>query len=151
MNPRAIRLTIDSRIENIPLVGLAVNQICSAATLTSVERGQIELCLVEAVTNSIEHAYGMRTDRQVEVELVLHANRIVMRVVDHGHPLPCLHPPRQELDPDDRANLPEGGMGLFIINSMMSESAYHSEGGRNTLELIKHLPTTTIDRRHGGS
>jgi len=148
MDWRAIRLTIDSRIENIPLVGMAANQICAAAALSEIERGKIELCLVEAVTNSIEHAYEMRADQLVEVELELHDDRIVIRVADHGLPLPSLEPPRRELDPDDHANLPEGGMGLFIINSMMSEATYHSEDGRNVLQLVKHLPGGAADRRH---
>ena len=147
MNPKSIRLAIDSRIENICLVGMAVNKICSIATLTQVERYQIELCLVEAVTNAIVHAYDRREDQQVEVEIEIHPRRIILRVSDYGRAMTRLDPPRLDFDPDDHTSLPEGGMGLFIINSVMSESSYCSEAGRNTLELVKYLPGHMFDRR----
>ena len=44
-----------------------------------------------------------------------------------------------EFDPTDVANLPEGGMGLHLIHSVMDEVRYHSEGGRNALTMRRRL------------
>jgi serine/threonine-protein kinase RsbW len=42
-----------------------------------------------------------------------------------------------DFDPQDMDNLPEGGMGWFLINSMMDEVHYLSDQGRNVLSLHK--------------
>lgn len=147
---RSIRLTIDSRLENIPLVGMAANRICKAAGLGEIERYQIELCLVEAVTNCVVHAYGRRPGHPVEVDLELDAGAVRILVSDYGVPLERFAPEPPQLDPQDRESLPEGGMGLFIMDSVMSACSYRAEHGRNTLELVKRLQSPAAPRPAAG-
>ena len=47
--------------------------------------------------------------------------------------------------------LPEGGMGLYIIDNVMTECSYQSVDGRNTLELIKVLPGAAATGDRAGS
>ena len=42
-------------------------------------------------------------------------------------------------DPDDIDSIPERGMGLFIINKIMSKVEYRRTNNKNTFILIKHL------------
>jgi serine/threonine-protein kinase RsbW len=148
---REIRLVIDSRIENIPLVGMAVNRMCSVAELSEIESYQIELCLIEAVTNAVVHAYHRQGGHDVEVDVAFESDRVTIRVSDYGDPMPALRVPRLDFDPDDRENLPEGGMGLYIIDNVMTECSYQSVDGRNTLELIKLLPGEAATGDRAGS
>ena len=67
MDAKRIKFTIESKLENVPLIGMSVSKLCSLIHLSDIETYQIELCVVEAVTNSIKHAYGLETGRQVEV------------------------------------------------------------------------------------
>jgi len=54
MEPKKIKLTIDSDLTHVFLVGLAVNKICSHIPLTELQSYQIETCVVEAVNNTIK-------------------------------------------------------------------------------------------------
>jgi anti-sigma regulatory factor (Ser/Thr protein kinase) len=42
-------------------------------------------------------------------------------------------------DPNDRRGLPEGGMGLFLINKIMDEVLYKTKDGTNILTMIRHI------------
>ena len=51
-----LRLTINSDLNDVYLVGLTVNRICEHLRMDSVQAYEVELCAVEAVTNAIRHA-----------------------------------------------------------------------------------------------
>jgi len=132
-------MSIDSRLENVGLIGMAVNKLCSLAPFSDVGRYQIELCVVEAVTNAIVHAYGRQPGHEVEVDLCLDDRKIELRISDNGSSMRFERPPRLEYDHQDLSSLPEGGMGLCLIDQAMSDVQYEVAGGRNTLILIKQF------------
>lgn len=138
--PRAIRIVLDSRLENVVLAGRAVASLAAWAGLPEPDASKIELCVVEAANNAIRHSYGLRGDATVEVSLSLAAGRLEIVVGDQGTPMPG-GLPREPFgfDPDDIASLPEGGMGLYIIRTVMDELRYESAGGRNRLVMSKDV------------
>ena len=78
----AIRLIIDSRLQNVCLVGMAVNKLCAVAHLDEEAAFGVELCAVEAVTNSVEHAYGGQSGHDVELVLTLGDSQLSIEVKD---------------------------------------------------------------------
>jgi len=46
---------------------------------------------------------------------------------------------RMDFDPRDVRALPEGGMGLYIVRSVMDEVTYQSHAGVNTVGMAKHF------------
>ena len=68
---RTIKLAVESDLENVPLIGLAAQSICRDAGLSELETYHVELCVIEAVTNSIRHAYGEQASGQVRVTLCI--------------------------------------------------------------------------------
>jgi len=44
-----------------------------------------------------------------------------------------------DYDPDDLASLPEGGMGLYLLHSLMDHVDYVSRDGRNVLTLERRF------------
>ncbi len=126
------------------MIGHAINKLCSLIPLSEVESYQTELCVVEACNNVIEHAYRYQPHHELEVVVSLYLDRITFEICDRGRPLDGQPPVALEYDPNDLANLPEGGMGLFLMNSIMDKIDYRSEDGRNVLTLEKRfsaLPT----------
>jgi serine/threonine-protein kinase RsbW len=128
-------------MDNAALVGLAVRGICSSESWTEVDVYQIELCVVEAVQNAIRHAYGNDGGQEVEIVIEQEQGRLEFHVSDTGKPM-AAWPERICLDfnPEDVGCLPEGGMGLYLIRSIMDETRYDSRGGRNTLTMIRRRP-----------
>jgi len=145
MRTGSILLTIDSQLDNVFLVGLAVNEICRVVLPDEVNAYQAELCVVEAVTNAIKHAYKGEPGHRVELTLAVEEDGVVFRVCDTGVPMP------QPLDTRAAAKNPpllaESGRGLFIISAAMDEVSYVSHEGTNVLTMVKRFHPTPSNAR----
>lgn len=138
-----IQLMIDSNLENVWMVGVTINRLC-ALVLDQTACNEVELAVVEAVNNCIEHAYHQQDGQEVRIALEIGAEAVEIVVEDSGEPLDhtlveTVSKDTLTFDPADMDNLPEGGMGWFLINSMMDEVRYVSQGGCNTLSMVKNI------------
>ena len=140
-----VQLVIDSLLHNVSLVGVAVNSMCLSLSLSQVDAYQIELGVVEAVTNTIKHAYNNQPGFSVQVNFAVHPDKLVITVCDEGQAMPALVVPSLDFDPTDLEHLPERGMGLFLIRSIMDEVTYVSQDGKNRLTMTKGLPSRGKD------
>jgi serine/threonine-protein kinase RsbW len=136
---RRIELTIESRLEEVFLVGLAVRGICAYTSLTEMEASQMESCVVEVVNNAIKHSYHLQPGHDVEITISLYSERIEFSVSNTGEPMKSSEASRMDFDPRDVRALPEGGMGLYIVRSVMDEVTYQSHAGVNTVGMAKHF------------
>ena len=132
-----IKLAISSRLENVALMGMAVNKMCSVTPLSEIESLQVELCVVEACNNVIKHGYGHEPHHELEVVVTLGLDRILISIRDLGIARKVVATPSLNYDPDCLATLPENGMGLFLIHQIMDHVHYETTEGRNVLTLTK--------------
>ena len=144
MSERRIKLTVDSSLDDVFLIGLTVNKICSYIRLTELECYQMEVSVVEGVNNAIRHAYGAARGHEVEVEITLHNDRILFCVRDTGKQMAesSLEFCDEEGELRDFHNLSEGGRGLFIVKSYMDEVSYSTKDGCNCFTMVKSLAAT---------
>jgi len=145
MDLKRVTFLIESRMENVPLIGMSVNRLCLAASFSTIEAFNIELCVVEAITNSIRHCYGGEKGHEVKVVLTLTPEDIVLDICDIGPPMASslLDNAVIQCPADgeyDLESLAEGGRGLGIIKEIMDSVAYRSKNGENCLTLRKRLP-----------
>jgi serine/threonine-protein kinase RsbW len=103
--------------------------------------GDVELALVEAVTNVVRHGYGPEGG-PIRIEVSQVTNGLVVRIFDWGRPIPGdalanAGLSRFDFDPTDLLEIPEGGMGLSLIASVMDEVTYRSDDGQNVLTLLR--------------
>ncbi len=61
MKSKKIKRIIERYLDDVPLVGIAVNRFCSYADFSETDALNMELCVVEAVTNSIQLPRPTRT------------------------------------------------------------------------------------------
>jgi len=144
MGHKRIKLIIESQLENVALIGITINKLCSLISLADIESYQIELCVVEAVTNSIKHAYGNEAGQDVEVVFTLYTDRLTLDVCDTGKSMDQRimnekNVSSLEVDPDNIASMSEGGRGIAIIKEIMDTVAYKSEKRKNVLTMTKRL------------
>lgn len=134
----SVKLAIDSKIVHVSLLAKAVRGMCGMVIFDEQLLYNLELCMVEAVTNVINHAYKRKPDHVVEVIINLTPHEIIFKIIDEGeHPLiPTI---KKELDynPNDVRSLPESGMGLFLIHKLMDQVSYTSEANKNILIMKK--------------
>jgi anti-sigma regulatory factor (Ser/Thr protein kinase) len=106
--------------------------------------------VVESVNNVIKHAYDNKPGHQIEVTFTLYPNRLTFEICDAGKKMDSRYLPQKgspsfEFDPNDLNNLPEGGMGLSIINEIMDQVVYTTSDGINKLMLTKYFNVNEMD------
>ena len=137
MEARSLKMIIDSNMKNVFLIGKAINKICSEIPLSELDSYHLELCVIEACNNAIEHAYDYKAGNDVEVFVQLYLDRIEFRISDYGISMKREPASSIDFDPQDYENLPEGNMGFPIIKSIMDRVEYTSNDNKNTLTLVK--------------
>jgi serine/threonine-protein kinase RsbW len=133
---------IESRLEVVSLLGEVACLLCTAAGLTPVESGDVEVCVVEAVNNSIQHAYKGDPGRRVELEIALLPGQLVFDVWDSGSPADAArmnadHRGGLEIHSNCVKDISESGRGLAIIREVMDSLEYTPGTERNRFRMIK--------------
>jgi serine/threonine-protein kinase RsbW len=134
-----IKLIIESKFEQVEMIGNCVNKLCSVLNYNETTCYDIELCCVEAVNNCIKHAYNNSDKKKIELVFSVFDKFIEIKIIDTGIKASFLELKKDQLDFSDINDAPENGMGLIIINQVMDKVSYERIGNKNILCLIKHL------------
>jgi serine/threonine-protein kinase RsbW len=140
MSKNTIEITIESKLTNVTLLSKAVRAICKTVVEDENLLYKLELCIAEAVTNVIEHAYSFEEGNFIHVLVELDENAIIFHVKDSGKKTFTL-PAKKELDfdPKDILSLPEEGMGIFLIHKIMDEVTLCRNGEMNVMMMKKQI------------
>ncbi len=138
-NCKTINLTIDSCNMNTSMVGSAIKGICAGTSLREIDIFNVEVSVVEAINNVIEHAYTGKPGNRIDVKVSLFTDKLEFIISDSGTPFEFNEKPSINFDPEDLTTFPENGMGAFIIKEAMDEVKYKVVNGKNFLTLIKFL------------
>ncbi len=135
----SLHLSGEGNFTTVRLMGMALRAVCTSVAAHTVA-AQIELAVVEACNNIVEHAYS-RIQGDITLDVEIEEEKIVIALHDTGETMPTASQQSGNLDfdPTNLDELPEGGMGLFLMNSIMDERTYTNTGGKNTLTLTKFL------------
>ena len=113
---------------------------------------QVVSAIGEAFNNIAIHGYGAGSIGDVQIEIGPIPDGIELCMMDHGvtFDLSLAEPTRPSSEPDQ---LPESGMGLFIIRSFMDTVAYRARTGPeqpNVLRLTKRYSPLVTDEATAG-
>ncbi len=142
MTDNQIRISIDSQLKHAAFVGLVTRSTCGYLGLSETESYEIELCVVEAVNNAVEHAYGNKPGHQVDISITLKTGSMIFEIKDWGQSLEVdvdLADRRRRQGLGRSVEVSERGMGLAIIDQVMDQVEYHAPDGANCLRLTKSL------------
>lgn len=127
-------LAIDSRLENIELVQVVLNDTLERLGLDDDVRHWVDLATREAVANAIKHGNEGDIDKPVEVDLSVDGGDVVVRVSDRGR---GFDPSRVE-DPLAPENLLRPtGRGLFYMQRFMDRVDYGERSGGGTVVTLR--------------
>ncbi len=131
-----ISLKIEPRAEELDTITAAVEEFGDAEQWPSGLIFRVNLVLEEVGLNIIN--YGRTDDlHEIEITLISEPESITIEIVDNGRPF---DPRKDAPEPDVEAGVAErpiGGLGVYLVRTMMDELHYRREGGRNYLTLVK--------------
>jgi serine/threonine-protein kinase RsbW len=131
-------LTVDARLENLPILREFVERACAARAPDSVCFA-LKLAVDEACSNIVEHGYARSTSGPLRLIFASDGHQITVTINDHSP----AYEPEQSPAPDLTSDLSArrvGGLGWYLIFHMMDEVHYQSDAEHgNTLTLIKRL------------
>lgn len=136
-----IELTFPARAEYIGVARLTVSGIASRIGLSFEAIEDVKLAVGEACTNAVQHAYETGAEGKLHLSFSLYPDRIVIVVSDtgKGFQLAAL---KETLGPIDTVidveNLKEGGLGLYLIHTLMDEVEVNGEHGV-AVSMTKYL------------
>lgn len=127
-------LAIDSRLENIELVQVVLNDTLERLGLDDDLRHWVDLATREAVANAIKHGNEGNSDKTVEVDVSMEGGEVVVTVADQGR---GFDPERVE-DPLAPENLLRPtGRGLFYMQKFMDRVDYGRRAGGGTVVTLR--------------
>ena len=118
----------------------ALSQITSCAANSGADQdleSALQIALAEALNNIAEHAYTGLGAGEIDVQVFPHQCGFRVQLQDSGHPMPTGLIAGSSLPPmgTSRADLPEGGFGLYLIQTLTAECSYDRIENTNRLTM----------------
>jgi anti-sigma regulatory factor (Ser/Thr protein kinase) len=145
--PALIRMEMIGRLQHRDLVLRSVAAACKLVTpptdTSALQefRMQVVTAVGEAFNNIVLHSYAGRDDGVVEMDIKTEPDQISIEFRDWGDSFDPDAVPLPDLE--NLENLPESGLGIFIIRTLMEIS--YAPGHPNVLTLSKSLRTQATE------
>ncbi len=132
-------INILSDYNEVVKINESVREYLSKSGVEEYIYNAFDICITEAVNNVIKHAYKGEKNKPISVNVKRDINSIEVQIIDEGIPKSSFEVPELQFDPEDIQNLPESGMGLYIMNQLMDNLDYFSINGKNYFTMKKYL------------
>jgi anti-sigma regulatory factor (Ser/Thr protein kinase) len=132
-----VHVEVESRLENVELVQIAVESSLAQLDLSDDDANQIGISIREAVANAIKHGNQGDVGKLVKVELGVDDGDLFIRVHDQGVGFDINGVPNP-LEPENL--LRRNGRGLLLMNQFMDQIEYTFQPESGTVvEMRKRL------------
>ena len=133
------KYSITSEYHNISMVSRKINSFFNEHGVGQKIIDSILITLAEALNNSIKHSYLEEPGNNIDLIVSISKTKVEIDILETGIRRTNFEKPTIQFDPNDLATVPEGGMGLYIMESLMDSILYNSNKGVNTTTLIKEI------------
>ena len=130
---KEIRIT--NELDEITALAIFVEEFCSDLSLPTETTMHINLALEEAVSNVIMYAYPLEEHHEIRLKASLTDNQLIFLLTDKGL---SFDPTNADITiPIEERAI--GGLGIFLIRSIMNEVSYQRLDGENRLTMKKYI------------
>jgi len=130
---------VEPTLDHVSLLAEAVQTFAGARTAALAESHRVSLAVDEWVTNVVQ--YGINEEAPADIRVSIRMRDRLLRVVIENRGAP--------FDPFTEAPLPDttlpledrpiGGLGVLLVQSLMSSVRYERVGDRNQITLTRSL------------
>ncbi len=133
------QLIVPATIMDARIATDTISNLC--ARFNEEDLAMFSTALMEILVNVVKHSYRLAEKAHMTVRVVLGKESIKLIVEDVGCGMTTeqfdLAPNEVNFDPTSTLNLPEGGMGLAIVKSVMDGVQYEQIDGVNRLTAVR--------------
>ncbi len=135
-------LRIPSQTDNLEIIREFVSKIARKVGFQDEDTGKIELAVDEACTNVIEHAYGKDERKVIDIDVQIEPDKFTITITDQGKGFDP-HKIRKPVMKDYLAEMRVGGLGIYLMQTLMDEIDFDIKGGRggrkNQVRMVKYF------------
>lgn len=131
-------IRIKNKFSEIAALSAFVEELCNNLALPAESTMNINLALEEAVANIIMYAYPPTEEHEILLRVTATEEQLIFLLTDKGNSFD----PTQVEDFDTTLPLEErsiGGLGIFLIRSIMNEVTYRRLDDENHLIMKKNI------------
>ncbi len=134
---RRLSLCLPTKLDQLEHIYDAVDKLGEEEDWAPGMVYQVKLVLEELGVNIVTHGHKNDPNHEFEIVLDSDAEALTIELRDDGrafNPLTDSPEPDLESGLDDR---PVGGLGIYLVRTMMDELSYRREDGKNVLTIVK--------------
>ena len=105
-----------------------------------------ELAIVEAANNILKHAYNSEEGHPIQLSISHKGTVLEFLFFDKGAAFEYSKIASPDFSWRNVNDIPEGGWGVYLINSMMDEVEFNRQGNINILKMIKKIPSAKSEK-----
>lgn len=148
-----VEIRVPAKAQYIGIARLTISGLASRLGFTYDEIEDLKIATSEAVTNAVQHAYKDNVG-EVVVGCALFEDKIEIMIADHGESF-NYEETKKDIGPYNELEevefLREGGLGLYLMETLMDEVKVHHEEGVTVLmtkylgeeQVVKDVKTVT--------
>ncbi len=134
---RNVSLRLPTTLEHLEHVNKAVDELAKEESWPPALIYQVNLSLEELIVNIITHGHNSDPTHEFSVVLNSDADTLSIELRDDGPPFnPFFDAPEPDTS-SKLANRPIGGLGVYLVLTMMDKIDYRREDDHNVLILVK--------------
>lgn len=127
INMDHIKLSMPNKPEYVSIIRLTASAIASRIGFNIDDIDDIKVAIGEACTNAIRHGCD-RINDTYDIEFFAYEDKIEIQITDTGKGLAKLNIKQPKVE-----DLREGGLGLFIIKTLMDDVEVMTSEGKGTI------------------
>lgn len=129
-----LSISVPSKPEYVNVMRLTASAIATRIGFNIEEIEDIKVAVAEACTNAIKHGL-CHNHENFHIKFAIDDDKITIDIIDEGSGFSC-----DTIEEPDLTNPKEGGLGIFIIKSLMDEVEVISNIGKGTrMKMTKYL------------
>ncbi|WZL73170.1 ATP-binding protein [Clostridiaceae bacterium 35-E11] len=129
-----LSISVPSKPEYVNVIRLTASAIASRIGFNIEQIEDIKVAVAEACTNAIKHGLCHNHDN-FHINFCVDQDKMTIDIIDEGSGFSCTN-----IQEPDLTNPREGGLGIFIIKSLMDEVEVISDIGKGTkMKMTKYL------------
>ncbi len=134
---RKLSLRLPTRLDQLERIYEAVDELGESEEWPPGMVYQVKLVLEELGVNIVTHGHANDPEHEFEVVLDSDSETLTIELRDEG---PAFNPLTDSPEPDIESGVedrPVGGLGIYLVRTMMDELSYRRENDKNVLTIVK--------------